>query len=152
MQIDSDEDDDEDDDAPAPADGMDVVPPSSSAAGPGDSSPSRRPRPEGGDDDGDDDEDGDRETTPRPAPPKKVKISITYDKYMLIMQKVVYHLAEVERTTDAGLPRNELKAWYLEEMEEQFTSTEDMEQEIVLIDRVLTKLVKVSLCQVHNLR
>lgn len=124
---------------------MDAIPPSSSAAGPGDSSPSRRPRPEGGDDDGDDDEDGDRETTPRPAPPKKAKVSITYDKYMLIMQKVVYHLVETERATDGGIARSELKTWYLEEMEEQFTSTEDMEQEAVLIDKVLTKLVKVSI-------
>lgn len=63
---------------------------------------------------------------------------------MLIMQKVVYHLADIERTTENGLPRDEVKAWYLEGIEEELSSTEELEAETILIEKVLTKLVKVS--------
>ena len=36
---------------------------------------------------------------------------------LTIMQKVVYHLADVERERNAGLPRSEVVQWYLEEIE-----------------------------------
>jgi DNA replication licensing factor MCM6 len=62
---------------------------------------------------------------------------------MSIMQKVVYHLADVEREKNTGLPRSEVVQWYLEEVENEITSVEQLEQETLLIDKVLTKLVKV---------
>lgn len=64
---------------------------------------------------------------------------------MLIMQKVVYMLADVERETNAGLPRSEVVQRYLEDLEGEMTGIEQLEAETVLIEKVLTKLVKVSL-------
>lgn len=132
VQIDS---DDEDDDPPAPDADADMAPRASSQAGPGESSPTRR---------GAKDE-RDRAATPKAATPvpKKPKVSITYDKYMTIMQKVVYHLADVERERNAGLPRSEVVQWYLEEIEGEISSVEQLESETLLIEKVLTKLVKV---------
>ena len=84
VQIDSDSDDD--DDAPAPDADVDMAPRASSQAGPGDSSPTRGPKDE-----------RDRSATPKAATPapKKAKVSITYDKYMTIMQKVEIGRAHV---------------------------------------------------------
>lgn len=70
-------------------------------------------------------------------------MSITYDKYMVIMQKVVYMLADVERDTNAGLPRSEVVQRYLDDMESEMSSVEQLESETVLIEKVLSKLVKV---------
>lgn len=61
---------------------------------------------------------------------------------MTIMQKVVYHLADVERERATGLPRSELVQWYLEDMEDSFATVEEAEREAVLIEKVITKLVK----------
>ncbi|KDE08602.1 minichromosome maintenance protein 6 [Microbotryum lychnidis-dioicae p1A1 Lamole] len=135
VEIDDDEDDDGDDDENDDEDG--TAGPESSHTGPGGSSPTRGRSPR--------DEDGEQATTPRattPAAPKKAKISITYDKYMSIMQKVVYMLADVENRTQAGLPRSEVEQWYLDEMEHTFSNTEELDAETTLISKVLTKLVK----------
>lgn len=133
VQIDSDDEDDDDEAPAADAGGAVGGAPQSSQAGPGDSSPTRAPR---------DDAEDDAQPTPAPAP-KKPKISITYDKYMLIMQKIVYHLAEVEQEKNTGLPRSEVMQWYLEEVENELGSVAELEAETLLIDKVLTKLVKV---------
>lgn len=121
--------------------------PATSQSGPGPSSPSRRPPgADGGDNDGGDSR---REATPRgetpaPAPAKKPKVTISYDKYMTIMQKIVYMLADVERETNQGLPRSEVVQRYLEDIEGEMNSPEQMDIETTLIKKVLTKLVKVS--------
>ena len=77
------------------------------------------------------------------AAPKRIKVTITYDKYMTIMQMVVYHLAGVERETMAGLPRSEIVQWYLEQKESEIGDVDELEAERALIEKVLTKLVKV---------
>ena len=133
VQIDSDEEDD--DDAPAPApDAMEVE---SSQPGPSASSPIKRVGSPA------------RDPTAEPATPavdaapKKVKVTITYDKYMTIMQMVVYHLADIERETMAGLPRSEIVQWYLEQKESEIGDVDELEAERALIEKVLTKLIKV---------
>lgn len=113
--------------------------PPTSQSGPGPSSPSRRPQ---ADDSGPDDAATPRAETPAPAP-KKPKVTISYDKYMIIMQKVVYMLADVERETNQGLPRSEVVQRYLEDIEGEMSSPEQMDTETTLINKVLTKLVKV---------
>ncbi|ORY90619.1 MCM2/3/5 family-domain-containing protein [Leucosporidium creatinivorum] len=138
VEIDSDSDDDDDE---APAATGDA--PATSQTGPGASSPSRRP--EAIAEDEEEEEDNaptPKATTPVPQALKKPKVSITYDKYMLIMQKVVYMLADVERETNAGLPRSEVVQRYLEDLEGEMTGIEQLEAETVLIEKVLTKLVK----------
>lgn len=71
-------------------------------------------------------------------------MTISYDKYMIIMQKIVYMLADVERETNQGLPRSEVVQRYLEDIEGEMNSPEQMDIETTLIKKVLTKLVKVS--------
>ncbi|KAK4056262.1 MCM DNA helicase complex subunit mcm6 [Microbotryomycetes sp. JL221] len=154
VEIDSDDDDEDDDENPlGPA-------PTTSQSGVGPSSPTRR-IPGGGngggnvEDDGDhDNNDGDqqrpqdedaaddRQITPAPAPAKKPKVTISYDKYVQIMQKVVYTLAEVERETNQGLPRSEVVQRYLDDMESELGSLDQLESETILIEKVLSKLVK----------
>ncbi|KAM0792804.1 hypothetical protein ACM66B_002572 [Microbotryomycetes sp. NB124-2] len=150
VQIDSDDEDDDDDENPlGPAGGA----PATSQTGPGPSSPTRRAgaggndQDEGGDAPGGDDgaatpRADDRPSTPAPAPPKKPKVTISYDKYMTIMQKIVYMLVEVERETNQGLPRSEVVQRYLDDMEGEMNSVEQLESETILIEKVLSKLIK----------
>jgi len=88
-----------------------------------------------------------RDGTPRqatPAPPKKPKVSITYDKYMLMMQRIVYMIAEHEKGEGAGMPRSEVVQTYLDGIEDEMGSIEQLDNETLLIEKVLNKLIKVS--------
>ncbi|GAA5895146.1 MCM DNA helicase complex subunit MCM6 [Sporobolomyces salmoneus] len=86
-----------------------------------------------------------RDETPRqatPAPPKKPKVSISYDKYMLMMQRIVYMIAEHEKEEGAGMPRSEVVQTYLDGIEDEMGSIEQLDNETLLIEKVLTKLIK----------
>lgn len=91
-----------------------------------------------------------REATPAPKK-EKAKVSISYDKYMSMMQLVVYHLAEVERSTGAGMRRNDLIMWYLESVEKDLANEEELDMESTLIEKVLKKLIKVRFLQLVGL-
>jgi DNA replication licensing factor MCM6 len=80
--------------------------------------------------------------TPQPQPQRK-KIKITHDKYMEMQSLLVLHLTEVERSTGAGLEREGLIDWYLEQKEEDMNSLEELDAEKDLVGKVLKKLVKV---------
>lgn len=81
---------------------------------------------------------------PEPEAPKKSKkVAISYDKYMTIMQKVVYMLADAESKTSTGMHRSAVIVQYLEDVEGELQDPEAAEMEEVLIKKVLTKLVKV---------
>ncbi|GAA5959122.1 hypothetical protein JCM3765_006348 [Sporobolomyces pararoseus] len=82
-----------------------------------------------------------RQATPAP-PPKKPKVSISYDKYMLMMQRIVYMIAEHEKEEGAGMPRSEVVQTYLDGIEDEMGSIEQLDNETLLIEKVLTKLVK----------
>lgn len=124
VEIDEDEDEGGDDDA---MDGGDAPPPSSA---PGPSSPSRA-----------------RSATAQPlaeeAPKKKKKVVVSYDKYMTITNLVIMHLNNVEQETNNGLAQVELVQWYLEQREADLNTVEELEEEQLLIEKVLKKLVKV---------
>lgn len=81
---------------------------------------------------------------PQPAQNKKPQIRITYEKYMGIMTLVLGKLQTVERETGNGIKKSELVQWYLEEMEPDLNSVEELETEKALIGKVLIRLVKVS--------
>ena len=88
-----------------------------------------------------------RSATPAATPaaaaaPKKAKVSITYDRYMDLMQKVVYRVHEHEQAHKAGMPRADLVQELLEEQEGELADVEAMEREQVLLEKVLGKLVK----------
>jgi DNA replication licensing factor MCM6 len=63
---------------------------------------------------------------------------------MEIMNLCVLHLSDVERSTGAGVDREELIQWYLEQKEEEFETDEDLVYEQELIAKALTKLSRVS--------
>ncbi|GAA94868.1 uncharacterized protein L969DRAFT_26513 [Mixia osmundae IAM 14324] len=75
-----------------------------------------------------------------PAPKKK--ITITYERYMSIMNLIILHLSEHERETGEGLPRPDVVQWYLEQKEDEINDTEELQQEQTLIEKVISKLVK----------
>ncbi|KAF9021689.1 MCM-domain-containing protein [Hymenopellis radicata] len=84
-----------------------------------------------------------RDTTPVAAPaPAKRRMIITHDKYEMLKNIIVLHLAEVERETGQGLDREDLIDWYLEQQEENFQTEEDIEYEKELMTKMLRKLVK----------
>lgn len=83
--------------------------------------------------------------TPTPAPrPPKQKLKITHDKFVKIQSMVVLHLAQVERETNTGLDREALVDWYLEALEGEFESAEDIDYEQKVFEKVLKRLVAVS--------
>lgn len=84
---------------------------------------------------------GDSSSVPAPAA-SKPKLRITYNRYMEIMNQIVIHLSDLERTTGAGVDRDELIAWYLEQREEHMESVEDIDREGELIGKALTKLAR----------
>ncbi|GAA6000711.1 hypothetical protein JCM10207_004619 [Rhodosporidiobolus poonsookiae] len=83
--------------------------------------------------------------TPVPAPtpaPAKPKLSISYDKYMLMMQRLVYTVAAHEQEHGAGIARAELAQTYLDGVEEELNSIEQLEAETQLVEKVIGKLIK----------
>jgi DNA replication licensing factor MCM6 len=128
-------DDDDDDDPTQEASGA----PATSQTGPGQSSPTRQRRA--------------ASSVPAPppggqaaaAPPAKRKIVLSYDEYQTILQLVVLHLQELERDTSrpTGLSRDALAQWYLEQIEEDISTMEELEEKRTLINKVISKLLKV---------
>lgn len=78
---------------------------------------------------------------PEAAAPRK-KVVVSYDKYMSIATLLNTYLSEQERLTGTGVSRYELKQWYLEQREEDLNTMEELQEEQVLIDKVMKKLVK----------
>ncbi|KAG8965873.1 MCM DNA helicase complex subunit mcm6 [Tulasnella sp. 425] len=80
--------------------------------------------------------------TPTPAPrPPKQKLKITHDKFVKIQSMVVLHLAQVERETNTGLDRDALVDWYLEALEGDISTPEELEYEERVFEKVLKRLV-----------
>lgn len=80
--------------------------------------------------------------TPAPAPAPRKKVVVSYDKYMSIATLLNTYLSEQERQTGTGVSRGDLKQWYMEQREEDLNTLEELEEEQVLIDKVMKKLVK----------
>ncbi|EJU01264.1 MCM-domain-containing protein [Dacryopinax primogenitus] len=124
-----------DDDEPAPAhadgdvdmDGTDAPGPSASIGADLYSSPVRPTAPP---------------TQAPEQPTVPTKLRITHDKYVNMMNMIVIHLSEVERSTGTGLELEELETWYLEQMEEELTGPQELMLEQAIFHKVLKKLVK----------
>lgn len=94
--------------------------------------------------------------TPGPAPstrasqPPREKTKITYDRYMQILNLLVRRVNEDELTTGQGVEEEELITWYLEQREEEINDEQELEDEKVLVKKVIKRMVKVciptSLC------
>jgi len=81
---------------------------------------------------------GDASATPAP----RAKITITHDKYHGMSRLILSRINADEQETGEGVEENELKLWYLEQVEAELASPEDMERESDLASRVLKRMVK----------
>lgn len=73
---------------------------------------------------------------------RPAKVRITYERYMEILNLMVLHISELERVSYGGVERESLMNWYLEQREQDIDTTEQLEEERRLIDKVLTRLVR----------
>ena len=92
-------------------------------------------------DDGDGDADHHSHHDRASAPPRRT--TITYDKYMSILNLLVRRVNEDELTTGEGVEREELVVWYLEQKEDELQSQAELERERELVGKVLKRMVKV---------
>ncbi|OJJ81740.1 MCM DNA helicase complex subunit MCM6 [Aspergillus glaucus CBS 516.65] len=88
--------------------------------------------------DGDDGEQQEQSTHQRQKP----KTKITYDKYMKILNLVVRRVNEDEATSGEGVEQEELLVWYLEQIEAELNTEDDLQRERDLAVKVLKRMVK----------
>jgi DNA replication licensing factor MCM6 len=73
------------------------------------------------------------------------KQTITYDKYIKIVNMLVTHISEEESAGSAeGIEGEALVQWYLEQKEDELQDEDDYNNELALAKKVLKKMVKVS--------
>ena len=104
----------------------------------------------GNNDDVDDDDDdnggggpsGQRQASRTPAPQQPRRTKITYDKYMKILNLLARRINEDETTTGEGVEAEDLKTWYLEQIEDELNSQDELESEKELVTKVLKRMVK----------
>ena len=78
------------------------------------------------------------------AEPAREKQSISYEKYISIVNLMVSHVAEDEtQGSGEGIDGQELVEWYLEQKESELSGEEDYNTEMALAKKVLKKMVKV---------
>ncbi|KAK4229921.1 putative DNA replication licensing factor mcm6 [Podospora fimiseda] len=77
------------------------------------------------------------------AEPVKEKQTISYEKYISIVNMMVSRVAEDETEgSGEGVEGEELVQWYLEQKEEEMSGEDDYEKELALVKKVLKKMVK----------
>lgn len=100
--------------------------------------------------DDDEDDDGDNgpnggagagRATPAPKPPK---MSVTYDKYIRMVNLLVQRINEDEMGSGEGVPEDTLVEWYLEQLEDDLDTEQDYNAEKALVEKILKKMIKVS--------
>lgn len=79
----------------------------------------------------------------RASMPPREKTKITYDRYMQILNLLVRRVNEDELTTGQGVEEEELTTWYLEQREEEINDEQELEDEKVLVKKVIKRMVKV---------
>jgi DNA replication licensing factor MCM6 len=90
--------------------------------------------------DGDDAEEDDAQPT---QAPERRKHTITYDKYITIVNMLVQRVNEDEAGAGDGIEDEALVQWYLEQKESELEGEEDYNREMALAKMVLKKMVKV---------
>ncbi|EEP75857.1 DNA replication licensing factor mcm6 [Uncinocarpus reesii 1704] len=77
-----------------------------------------------------------------PHQPQTQKTKITYEKYMKILNILVRRINDDEANSGEGVEEEELKIWYLEQIESELNNEEDIERERSLVTKVLKRMVK----------
>ena len=78
--------------------------------------------------------------TPAPRPQRT---KITWEKYNKMMNLLARRINDDELTAGDGVEEEELTIWYLEQIEEELQSAEDLEAERELVRKVLKRMTKV---------
>ena len=79
---------------------------------------------------------------PMEEPQAPTRRSITYDRYMELVNQLVLKVHAVERDTSQGVSREALAQWYLEAHEHDIDSVQQLHEESDLISRVISKMIK----------
>jgi DNA replication licensing factor MCM6 len=77
----------------------------------------------------------------QPARPRTTKI--TYEKYTKTLNLFVRRVMEDEASSGNGVEQEELMTWYLEQIESELESNDDLQRERGLAKKVLKRMVKV---------
>jgi DNA replication licensing factor MCM6 len=81
--------------------------------------------------------------TPAPHPAAKERTKITHDKYMTMLKLFLRRVSADQKSTEDGVEQEELLVWYLEHVEMELESQEDVHRERALAGKVLRRMVKV---------
>lgn len=90
----------------------------------------------------DDDQDPEHQQTQQQEEREPKAVTITYDKYISIMNLIVKKVMEDDNKEGNGLTGEELVNWYLTQKEEDILSEQDYYEERSLCYKVLKRLVK----------
>ncbi|KAK5658224.1 hypothetical protein OQA88_2199 [Cercophora sp. LCS_1] len=101
--------------------------------------PTPTPQPDG---DGDQAMDDTQQQQQQQQQQQREKQTISYDKYISIVNMVVQRVAEDESSNGEGIEGDGLVEWYLEQKEDELAGEEDYERELALVKKVLKKMVK----------
>ncbi|GEQ66383.1 hypothetical protein JCM33374_g46 [Metschnikowia sp. JCM 33374] len=74
--------------------------------------------------------------------PKPPKVTVTYDKYVAMMNLIVKKVADDDSNGGSGLTRTELVEWYLEQKEDDLNTEQEFLYERELAYKVLKRLEK----------
>ena len=77
--------------------------------------------------------------------PNKKKRTVTYDKYIKMVNMFVQRISDDERGSGDGVNGEDLVRWYLEQQEEELEGEASYHEENALAHMVLRKMVKVCL-------
>lgn len=88
-------------------------------------------------------EDTEPQQEQQPARARTTKI--TYEKYTKTLNLLVRRVMEDEAASGNGVEQEELLTWYLEQIESELESEEDLQRERGLAKKVLKRMVKVCL-------
>ncbi len=92
---------------------------------------------------------GHRQVSVAPSSQRQ-KQTISYDKYISVVNMIVNHVAEDESSgSGEGIEGEALVQWYLEQKEDELQGEEDYNNEMALARKVIKKMVKVSF-SIHN--
>lgn len=82
------------------------------------------------------------EASPGLIPMQRRKATITYDRYLAMLNLLLLRVSSLERSTMRGVPRQDLIQWYLEQREPDINSVAQLEEEKDLVERVIKRLIK----------
>ena len=80
---------------------------------------------------------------PVAAPPaRKEKVKITFQKFQSIANLLALHLRQREDRGESMMTWGAIAEWYVAQNEEQFADTAELEAELKLVNKVISRLVK----------